>query len=48
MGTLSYDDQIAALKALTVEDVRAFYKQFYGAQNATLAVVGTFDEPALR
>lgn len=48
METLSYDDQITAIKAIKVEDVRAFYKQFYGAQNATLAVVGSFDEPALR
>ena len=48
MATPSYDEQIATLKATTVEDVRAFYKQFYGAQNATLAVVGTFDEAALR
>ena len=47
-ATRSYDDQIASLKALKVEDVRAFYQQFYGAQAATLAVVGTFDEPALR
>jgi zinc protease len=48
METLSYDDEITTLKALKVEDVRAFYKEFYGAQSATLAVVGTFDEPALR
>jgi zinc protease len=48
METLAYDDQIAAIKAIKVEDVRAFYKQFYGAQSATLAVVGSFDEPALR
>lgn len=46
--TLSYDDEIAAIKALTVEDVRNFYKTFYGGQAATLAVVGTFDEAALR
>ncbi|MGI4734350.1 MAG: M16 family metallopeptidase [Janthinobacterium lividum] len=48
LETLSYDDQIATIKAIKVEDVRAFYKQFYGAQSATLAVVGSFDEPALR
>lgn len=48
METLSYDDQIAVIKAIKVEDVRAFYKQLYGAQSATLAVVGSFDEPALR
>ena len=46
--TLAYDDEIAAIKALKVDDVRAFYKTFYGAQAATLAVVGTFDEAALR
>ena len=48
LATLSFEDEIAAIKATKVEDVRAFYKQFYGAQNATLAVVGSFDEPALR
>ncbi len=48
METLSFDEEIAAIKAIKVEDVRAFYKTFYGAQNATLAVVGSFDEPALR
>ncbi len=46
--TLTFDDEISAIKALKVEDVRAFYKTFYGGQAATLAVVGTFDEPSLR
>ncbi|WP_035565754.1 M16 family metallopeptidase, partial [Hymenobacter sp. IS2118] len=46
--TLSYEDEIAAVKAIKVEDIRAFYKDFYGAQHATLAVVGAFDEAALR
>jgi len=46
--TLTFDDEIAALKAVKVEDVRAFYKNFYGAQSATLAAVGAFDEAALR
>ncbi|MBT9393242.1 insulinase family protein [Hymenobacter sp. NST-14] len=46
--TLSYDAEIAELKKLTVDDVRQFYKTFYGAQNATLAVVGTFDEKAVQ
>jgi zinc protease len=48
MATLTFEDQIAAIKALKIDDVRAFYKQFYGAQNATLAVVGSFDEATLR
>ena len=46
--TLTYDDQISTIKALKVDDVRNFYKTFYGAQAATLAVVGAFDEAALR
>jgi len=47
-ATLTFEEEIAAIKALKVEDVRAFYKNFYGAQAGTLAVVGTYDEPALR
>ena len=47
-ATQTYDEQITTLKALKVDDVRNFYKQFYGAQNATMAVVGTFDEAAVR
>ncbi|MBA2620558.1 MAG: insulinase family protein [Acidobacteria bacterium] len=37
------DEQIAAAKALTLDDVKAFYKDFYGASNAELAIVGDFD-----
>ncbi len=46
--TLTFDDEIKAIKNVKVEDVRAFYKNFYGAQFATLAVVGAFDETGLR
>ncbi len=46
--TLSFEDEITAIKVLKVEDVRAFYKTFYGGQAATLAVIGSFDEAALR
>jgi zinc protease len=48
LATRSFEEEIAAIQAVQVEDVRAFYEQFYGAQNATLAVVGSFDEAALR
>jgi zinc protease len=41
-GTL--DEEIAAVKALTVEDVKKFYKDFYGASSGELAIVGDFDE----
>ena len=48
LATLAPADELAAIRAVRVEDVRAFYQQFYGAQSATLAVVGSFDEPTLR
>jgi len=41
------EEQIAGLKAITREQVVQFYKDFYGAQNAELAVVGDFDAAAL-
>jgi zinc protease len=42
-GTLTIDEEIAELKAVKLEDARAFYKKFYGASNGALAVVGDFD-----
>ena len=38
------EEAIAAIEALTVEEVRAFYEEFFGAGAATVAVVGDFDE----
>jgi zinc protease len=40
------DEEIAELKAATVEKARQFYQDFYGAGNAQLAIVGDFDEAA--
>ncbi len=42
-GTLSIPEEIEEVKAVKVEDARAFYKRFYGASNGQLAVVGDFD-----
>jgi zinc protease len=42
--TMNFDEEVAAIKALKLEDVKAFYKDFYGATDATVAVVGDFDE----
>ena len=44
----TFDEQIADMKALTVERVKAFHRDFYGASNAELAAVGDFDAAALR
>jgi zinc protease len=41
-GTL--DEEVADTKAVTLEDVKSFHKDFYGASNGELAIVGDFDE----
>jgi zinc protease len=39
---------LADLRAIKVEDVRAFHKAFFGAGNASITAVGDFDAPALQ
>ena len=34
--------------ALKLDDLKKFYKDFYGASNATMSVVGDFDESKVR
>ncbi|MDQ5843743.1 MAG: insulinase family protein [Acidobacteriota bacterium] len=38
------DENIANMNAATLEEAKQFYKDFYGASNATLSVVGDFDD----
>ncbi len=41
----SPEEEIASLKALTVDDVKAFYEEFYGGgESSTITIVGEFDE----
>ncbi len=40
----SLDEDIADLKALTLDDVKKFHKDYYGATTGELAIVGDFDE----
>ncbi len=40
-GTI--DEEIADIKAVTLDDAKKFYKDFYGASNGQLTVVGDFD-----
>ena len=42
------EESIAGNNAVTLEDVRTFHAQFYGASNAELAIVGDFDADAMR
>ncbi len=40
----SIDESVVNLKALTLDDVKKFYQEFYGASDAQVSVVGDFDE----
>ena len=42
------DEQIDELKRVTLEDVKQFHAQFYGASNGELVVAGQFDRETLR
>ncbi|MDB6149454.1 MAG: peptidase domain protein [Chthoniobacter sp.] len=50
--TRTFAEEVAAVEALTLDQVKEFHASFYGASDATAAVVGDFDaavvEPALR
>ncbi|WP_426168625.1 M16 family metallopeptidase [Pseudoduganella sp. R-34] len=48
LHTPALPDSAAAQKAVTLEQVRAFHRQLYGAQDATLAAVGDFDAAQLK
>lgn len=49
---LTFEEEAAAVQAVTLDQAKDFYKKFYGASDATCAVVGDFDkaeiEKALR
>ncbi|HZH43192.1 MAG TPA: pitrilysin family protein [Lysobacter sp.] len=44
----SIDEQIARWKALKLEDVAAFHRNFYGTADGEIAIVGDFDPVAAR
>ncbi|MGE0160449.1 MAG: M16 family metallopeptidase [Gemmatimonadales bacterium] len=44
----TFEEALASLQATTVEDVRAFYRDFYGPQSGNIVVVGDFDEAEVR
>jgi len=41
------EEEIEDTKKLTLDDVKNFHKDFYGGDNATIAIVGDFDETAI-
>lgn len=42
--TMTLDEEIAAVKATKLEDVKKFHEDFYGASAATVSVVGDFEK----
>ena len=42
------DESIAALKAVSLDDAKKFYQDFYGASNGELVLVGDFDPEQMR
>jgi zinc protease len=45
---MTLEEEIEAIKSTKLEDIKKFHAEFYGANNSTLAVVGDFDEPAIK
>ncbi len=45
---MTFEEEIEALKALKLDELKQFYKDFYGASNVTLSVVGDFDESEIK
>jgi zinc protease len=46
--TATFDEDVAGIKALTLDEIKKFHKEFYGASNATMSVVGDFDAEAIK
>jgi len=46
--TETIEESIERLEAVTLEDVRAFYEDFWGPQSGNIVVVGDFDEAEVR
>jgi zinc protease len=41
--TRTFDEQTAAVEAVTLDQVKQFHREYYGASDATVAIVGDFD-----
>ena len=44
----TFEEQIERYESVTVDEARAFWEAFYGAQGGTMAVVGDFDPGEIR
>ena len=48
LHVLSIDESLAVLKALKIDDVRAFHRDFYGTAEGQISIVGDFDVVAVK
>lgn len=44
---MTFEEEAEAVKAVTIDDVKKFYADFYQSENATVGVVGDFDDASL-
>ena len=44
----TFDESVASIKALKLEDIKKFHADLYGANNSTMSFVGDFDEPQVK
>ncbi len=44
---MTFDETLGEINALKLDDVVAFYRNFYGASHGVFAAIGDFDAPAL-
>ncbi len=44
---MTFEESLAGIAALRLDDVRTFYRDFYGASQAVVTAVGDFDAPVL-
>ncbi len=44
----TFDESAAAIEATTLDDVKAYYRDFWGPQDGNIVVVGDFDEAEVR
>ena len=48
LHSLNIDESLAAIKALTLADVRAFHRDFYGTATGEISIVGDFDAATVK
>ena len=44
----TFDEDVESIKAATIDQVKQFHKDFYGANNASASVVGDFDQAEIQ